>query len=77
MSRNGLWSRREVRRAGARGRRPVLESLEGRALMAVVTTVADSGAGSLREAIQTVNADPADNSITFNIAGTGIQSYPR
>lgn len=74
MSRNGLWSRRENRRVGMRSQRPMMEPLEGRALLAVVTTVADSGPGSLRDAIGIVNADSSDNAITFNIPGVGVQS---
>ncbi len=35
-----------------------------------VTTVADSGAGSLRQAILNVNAGSGSNSIVFNISGT-------
>jgi uncharacterized repeat protein (TIGR01451 family) len=69
-----MWSRREVRRAGERARRPLLEALEGRALLATVTTVADSGPGSLREAIGLVNSDPNDNTIAFSIAGAGVQT---
>lgn len=48
-----------------------LESLETRRLMAnlTVTSNADSGAGSLRDAIQTANASLGDDVINFNIAG--------
>ena len=38
-----------------------------------VTTVADSGPGSLREAINCANADPDYTTIIFNIVGTGRQ----
>ena len=41
----------------------------------IVTNVADSGPGSLRDAITFANANcPATNVITFNIPGTGIQT---
>lgn len=36
-----------------------------------VTTTADSGAGSLRAAITSANANPGADTISFNIAGTG------
>lgn len=38
----------------------------------VVTNEADSGAGSLREALLTANATTGPDNITFNIPGTGI-----
>jgi len=42
-----------------------------------VTTTADGGAGSLRQAILNANANPGSNNITFNISGTGPFSiYP-
>ncbi len=37
----------------------------------VVTTTSDSGLGSLRYAIQTANARPGPNAISFDIPGTG------
>ncbi len=40
----------------------------------VVTTVADSGAGSLRNAIACANGDPVKDLITFNIAGGGAHT---
>lgn len=40
----------------------------------VVTTTADSGPGSLREAITTANASPGMDTITFNIPGSGVQT---
>jgi hypothetical protein len=40
----------------------------------VVTNNADSGAGSLRQAITDANITPGTNFITFNIPGTGVQS---
>jgi titin len=39
-----------------------------------VTNVADSGAGSLRQAILNANAHAAADRITFNIAGAGLHS---
>ena len=54
-----------------------VESLEDRAVPAVVTTLADNGVnnaptpGSLRAAIVATNLDPADNAITFSgVSGT-------
>ena len=58
--------------------RPVLEGLEGRTLLATysVTTVADSGAGSFRQAILDADAAPSvTNVITFSItAGSGVRT---
>jgi RHS repeat-associated protein len=39
----------------------------------VVTNTADSGAGSLRQAISDANNTPGSNTITFNIPGGGVQ----
>jgi uncharacterized repeat protein (TIGR01451 family) len=39
-----------------------------------VTTIADSGAGSLRSAIFCANANPGLDAITFNIPGSGVHS---
>ena len=39
-----------------------------------VTTTADSGAGSLRQAILDANASPGQDNIAFNIAGSGVQT---
>ncbi|MBX6314003.1 MAG: DUF11 domain-containing protein [Isosphaeraceae bacterium] len=65
-------------RAGQRARRktyrPDLELMEDRLLLAVVTNTNDSGMGSLRQAIIDTNADPSDNSITFFINGSGVQT---
>ena len=49
------------------------EALEGRALMAtfVVTNTDDAGAGSLRDAIERANLDPAQDTIEFGPAVTG------
>lgn len=40
----------------------------------VVTTVSDSGAGSLRQAILDANAAGGTDTITFNITGTGVKT---
>jgi hypothetical protein len=56
--------------------RPILEVLEDRQLLSsyVVTSTADDGsAGTLRAAINAVNAGQ-DNEIDFAIAGTGVQT---
>jgi hypothetical protein len=55
-----------------------LEVLEARSLPAVfvVTSTADAGPGTLRQAILNANANPngaAADEIHFNIAGAGIQ----
>src|SRR5262245_61144008 len=39
-----------------------------------VTTTADSGAGSLRQAILDANANPGADTIEFNIVGSGVQT---
>src|SRR5207249_2241654 len=39
-----------------------------------VTNTADSGAGSLRQAILNANAAPGADTIAFNIPGTGIHT---
>ena len=39
----------------------------------VVTNTADSGAGSLRNAIEFANSEPAEDNISFNIPGSGVQ----
>src|SRR5689334_1999972 len=39
-----------------------------------VTTAADTGAGSLRQAIQSANANPGDDAIVFAIPGGGVQT---
>src|SRR5438105_15776751 len=39
-----------------------------------VTTKADSGAGSLRQAILDANGAAGADTITFNIAGSGVQA---
>jgi titin len=53
---------------------PAIEVLEARNLPStfIVTTTADSGAGSLRAAIQSANSDLGPDTIDFNI-GSGVQ----
>ncbi len=55
-------------RRGARG----FEVLEGRQLLTTldVTSLADSGFGSLRQAILVANASPGSDTIDFDVAGT-------
>lgn len=69
---------RPRRRSSARGRgRPAtarlsVEALEHRALLSVfpVTSLADSGPGSLRQAILDANATPGDDTIPIEVTGT-------
>jgi parallel beta-helix repeat protein len=73
--RRGHSSSHQTRKApGVVRFRPVIEVLEGRDLPStfVVTTAADSGAGSLRAAILSANNHAEGNTIDFEIA-TGIQ----
>lgn len=39
-----------------------------------VVNTADSGAGSLRQAIMDANSNPGADTIAFNIAGTGVHT---
>jgi hypothetical protein len=57
-------------------RRIGLEQLEDRAFSStfVVTTVADSGPGSLRQAILDADAAPGPHTIAFDIGGGGAQT---
>jgi hypothetical protein len=66
------WLRSAARRR--RGYRPILETLESRVLPTnfAVMTNADSGAGSLRQAILNSNTQGGSNSITFQIPGSGL-----
>jgi titin len=56
--------------------RPALEVLESRVLPSnyVVSSTADSGPGTLRDAVTRVNADASPDSISFGIAGSGAQT---
>ncbi len=75
----GLWSvmsRRDRRRPMLRSLRAKLrfEALEERVVLATtfgVTTTADSGMGSLRQAILDANITSGADTITFNIPGAG------
>jgi titin len=64
-----------VRRMRSRYARPCLERLEDRAVPStfMVTNVADSGSGSLRQAILDANAHPGADVIRFSI-GTGART---
>ncbi len=57
-------------------RRTGIETLEARIAPATftVTTAADSGAGSLRAAIGSANADAVADTILFNIPGSGVHT---
>lgn len=72
-------SRRPARRAStirSNARRSV-EPLEPRLLLSTTFTVTntnDSGAGSLRQAILSANANPGADLINFNIPGTGVHT---
>jgi hypothetical protein len=59
-------------RPGQRPRRPALEALEGRELLATftVTDLGPAGAGTLREAILRANAAPGPDTVAFAVAGT-------
>src|SRR5437879_3997134 len=65
------------RRGRGRGRRstPALELLEARCLPSVysVTSTADSGAGTLRQALLNANSNPGTDTIVFQI-GNGSQA---
>jgi hypothetical protein len=64
-----------VRRAGRTASRPRLERLEERQLLATftVTSPGDSGAGTLRDAINQANSNGGADIIDFNIGGSGLQ----
>src|SRR5690606_16113154 len=61
-------------RRPARACRLALDRLEDRLTPAqfTVTTTADAGAGSLRQAIMDSNANPGPDLIRFNIPGDGV-----
>ena len=52
----------------------LLTSAASTAAYIVVTTTADSGPGSLRQAILDANANPGSDSIAFNIPGGGVRT---
>jgi titin len=56
--------------------RPRVRALEDRLLLTVysVTTTADAGPGSLRQAVLDANANSGGDSIVFNIPGSGAQT---
>jgi hypothetical protein len=64
------------RKAATRFFRPRLEILEEFILPSTftVTSTADSGAGTLRQAILDSNAQAGANTINFNISGQGVQT---
>jgi hypothetical protein len=66
-----FWTPRSVKRATSR---PSLEALEDRTLLSTFTVIntADSGAGSLRQAILDANASGTAATIQFNIPGSGV-----
>src|SRR5438067_10009320 len=67
---------RRAQRAQRPGNKPTLERLEERCLLAVftVTTTADAGPGSLRQAILDANANPGLDTIAFAIGDGGVQT---
>ncbi len=72
-----LFRERNRARIALRNRlKPAVEAVEARLLLSTytVTTTADSGTGSLREAITDVNADTSPGIIDFNITGGGPQT---
>ena len=78
------WRNTQRPHPGKRSRRklsfqPQLEALEARQVPAtlMVTSTADSGTGSLRQAIldaDNTTANPGQNTIKFNIATSGVQT---
>ena len=64
------------RRETSPRRRPLVEAMEPRTLMATltVTNTADSGTGSLRQAILDADAQPSADAIVFNIPGGGVRA---
>ena len=68
-------ARRRTPRSGP-GYGPIVESVEGRTMLAVfvVTTTVDEGPGSLRAAIEASNTTAGFDEIIFNIPGTGVQT---
>src|SRR5438477_12781170 len=54
----------------------LIEALEARKLMAtfIVTTTADGGDGSLRDAIKQANTDARNETIFFKLSGSGVHT---
>ena len=69
---------RAARRQGTRTLRPMIEFMEDRVLLATftVTNNADSGPGSLRQAILNANTAPGTDTINFNIKVGAISEVP-
>jgi uncharacterized repeat protein (TIGR01451 family) len=69
-------SLRTPRRRNSRPRRPLLEMMEDRLLLATFTVnnTADSGTGSLRQAILDANGNAGPDVIDFSIPGSGVQT---
>src|SRR5262249_2043361 len=67
---------RRPRRRRAGDRPLVIERLEGRILLATFTVIntADSGPGSLRQAILDANADATPDAIAFDIPAAGVHT---
>jgi uncharacterized repeat protein (TIGR01451 family) len=70
------WSRRTRRGTKRRSLSASLERLESLLMPTafIVTSLADSGLDTLRQAILDSNANPGSNTISFQIAGTGVQT---
>jgi SdrD B-like domain/Right handed beta helix region len=76
-SKNGKPRTRAITPASRAAWQTTVEKLETRTLFSthVVTTTADSGFGSLRQAILDANTSPGvADTITFNISGSGVQT---
>lgn len=71
-----IGANRPGSRARTRDRRPRIERLEDRRLLATftVTNTLDSGSGSLRDAITQANTNAGADVIEFNIGGSGVQT---
>jgi hypothetical protein len=80
MTRRPNGPRRPGKSRRRAGLLPRVEALEGRLLLATfpVLNTADSGAGSLRQAILDANTAPGADTITFAIgSGRGRSPRPR
>ena len=75
-SRRSAAARRQGRTPATLSRRPYLEALEDRTLPSTFTVLnlADSGPGSLRQAILGADAGPGGDTIAFNISGAGVHT---